>query len=425
MVCQAASQTRFRALKYEKGIAGRATIIVRIIACFQPLKFCQAEYFRHLLKPVTHPSGGFFGWMGGGCGSWFPQQQLDWQLTNLNSLNSPMHLGQLNVIPPTMNPGSNMVLPIGTLPVNGYPGLLHSQDVQTNENHAWFYCLPRFRQAVVPAFNSFLKEQLLANPHENFGDTIKPKVGAGCAQKRFLVFDQSGDQTTLIFGSGIENPVKRPTSWGPKPPGAYNLTKEDLGFKGDANLRSVPNSFDELDEFNGTDLQSEMHEDTEELNALLYSDDDSDYTDDDEVTSTGHSPSTMTAHEKLDWFEGSTEEVASSAGPTKKRKLFDRDHDDVPSLMPTESSVKFNPHLDSEDDAESSCANSQYPRCGEMGSLSGNKRMRNEKIRETVSVLRSIIPGGKGKDPMVVIDEAIDYLKSLKLKAKAFGLDSP
>lgn len=53
MVCQAASQTRFRALKYEHGIAGRAAIVVRIIACFQPLKFCQAEYFRHLLKPVT------------------------------------------------------------------------------------------------------------------------------------------------------------------------------------------------------------------------------------------------------------------------------------------------------------------------------------------------------------------------------------
>ncbi|ESR47102.1 hypothetical protein CICLE_v10003720mg [Citrus x clementina] len=41
MVCQAASQTRFRALKYEHGIAGRAAIVVRIIACFQPLKFCQ------------------------------------------------------------------------------------------------------------------------------------------------------------------------------------------------------------------------------------------------------------------------------------------------------------------------------------------------------------------------------------------------
>nr|GMC87734.1 transcription factor BHLH021 [Ipomoea batatas] len=53
MVCQAASQTRFRALKHETGIAGQATIIVRVIACFQPLQNCQAEYFRQLLKPVT------------------------------------------------------------------------------------------------------------------------------------------------------------------------------------------------------------------------------------------------------------------------------------------------------------------------------------------------------------------------------------
>ncbi|KAF7817008.1 transcription factor BHLH021 [Senna tora] len=53
MVCQAASQTRFRALKHENGIAGSSTIIVRVIACFQPLRECQAEYFRQLLKPVT------------------------------------------------------------------------------------------------------------------------------------------------------------------------------------------------------------------------------------------------------------------------------------------------------------------------------------------------------------------------------------
>ncbi|KAL7092517.1 hypothetical protein ABFS83_12G165700 [Erythranthe nasuta] len=53
MVSQAASQTRFRELKHEKGIAGCATIIVRVIVCFQPLQDCQAEYFRHMLKPVT------------------------------------------------------------------------------------------------------------------------------------------------------------------------------------------------------------------------------------------------------------------------------------------------------------------------------------------------------------------------------------
>lgn len=53
MVCQSAGQTTFRALKHLNGTAGSATIIVKVIACFQPLQDCQAEYFRHLLKPVT------------------------------------------------------------------------------------------------------------------------------------------------------------------------------------------------------------------------------------------------------------------------------------------------------------------------------------------------------------------------------------
>lgn len=48
MVCQAAGQTRFRALKHENGIAGSATIIVRVIACFQPLQDCQVSVRRFL-----------------------------------------------------------------------------------------------------------------------------------------------------------------------------------------------------------------------------------------------------------------------------------------------------------------------------------------------------------------------------------------
>ncbi|KAG8097453.1 hypothetical protein GUJ93_ZPchr0013g37476 [Zizania palustris] len=46
MVWQAAAQTRFRVFRHENGIA------VRVIACFQPSQDCQAEYFRHLLKPL-------------------------------------------------------------------------------------------------------------------------------------------------------------------------------------------------------------------------------------------------------------------------------------------------------------------------------------------------------------------------------------
>jgi hypothetical protein len=42
MVCQSAGQTRFRTLKHEHGITGN--IVVRVIACFQPLQDCQVIF---------------------------------------------------------------------------------------------------------------------------------------------------------------------------------------------------------------------------------------------------------------------------------------------------------------------------------------------------------------------------------------------
>lgn len=355
------------------------------------------------------------------CGSWLPQQQFGWQLPNLTCSSAPVGLGLQNSIPTIMNHGTSIVLTKGKLPSNTYLGLPHSQVVQANEPCAWFYCLPRFRQAFTPASNSVLKEQLPACPNDN-EEAIKPQ--AGSAHKRFLVFDQSGDQTTMIFSPGIGTPIQCLASWGPRQLNANNLSGDEPSGRGEAKHHTGPYSFNELDETNGTDMHSEMHEDTEELDALLYSDEESDYTDDDEVTSTGHSPSTMTTHEKQDWFEGSSEEVASSARPTKKRKVFDGDYDNVPSPMVTANSMKFSPHVETLDDAEFSCGNSQNAGAGEMGSLSGNKRIRKDKIRETVSILRSILPDGTGKDAMVVLSEAIDYLKSLKLKAKTFALDN-
>lgn len=62
MVCQSAGQTRFRALKHENGTAGSATIIVKVIACFQPLDDCQVRYdcYFHLLIIIkckkSHPT---------------------------------------------------------------------------------------------------------------------------------------------------------------------------------------------------------------------------------------------------------------------------------------------------------------------------------------------------------------------------------
>ncbi|TYI28362.1 hypothetical protein ES332_A05G239300v1 [Gossypium tomentosum] len=451
MVCQAATQTRFRALKYENGIAGSATIVVRVIACFQPLQDCQAEYFRHLLKPVTETASRlpfsllqhkllvcgyisatwcyeylliilwntFFKFYG--CGSWFPQQQFHWQSPNLNSLAAPNPLGLQSTNPRFMNLGTDMVSVTGTSQFYANPELSHFGVSQRNEPRGWFYCLPCFRQVFAPASNSLLKEQHLADRYENLKESGTSKAGTGAAEKRFLVFDQSGDQTTLIFSSAIGTPTKCLSSWGPKSPAAGNFNGDVPMAKATRNLHSGPISTD-VSYHKGTDVQSEMHEDTEELNALLYSDDDSEYSEDEEVTSTGHSPSTMTAQDEQ--FEGGSEEVDSSTRLIKKRKLLDGSYGCLPLLMDTANLGNFNRYSEYEDDADSSCAKGQNPGSGDTDSSSSNKRMRKDKIRESVTVLRSIIPGGEGKDAVAVLDEAINYLKSLKLKAKTLGLNT-
>ncbi|KAJ8445084.1 hypothetical protein Cgig2_029456 [Carnegiea gigantea] len=306
MVCQAASQTRFRALKHENGVAGCATIIVRVIACFQPLCDCQAEYFRHLLKPVT----------------------------------------MQNTSIPFAGPCTDAASPNHALPALRYSELLNLMPMQLKQPRGWFYGLPHLRQGLVP--NTTLQEKLPHNaslflgkvPNENCGVGNTPIPAIRQAPKQFLVFDQT--------------------------------------------------------------------------------DDEGNYSDDDEETSTGHSPSSLTAHEKQDWFdEEDKDEVASSAGPpVKRQKLSDSGCED-PSVTNAANSVYPNGSWEYKDDAESGCAGGRP-----VGSLPGNKRLRNEKIGETVSILQTIIPGGKGKDAIMVLDEAINYLRTLKSKAEILGLSS-
>ncbi|KAJ6735668.1 TRANSCRIPTION FACTOR BHLH145 [Salix viminalis] len=366
--------------------------------------------------------------MGEDWGSLFPQQQFNWQSPNSNYLGASLAFGQQNTRTLVMGPNINMVSTNGV----GYPftEVLHSRASQENEPQGWFDGLPCFRLALMatsnsglkekrPLLDSVLKEKLPTAPPDDKED-IMPKAVSGCDKKRFLFFDQSGDQTTLIFGSGVGPPVQRMKSWIPKPTVGFDLNREIPGAKESQNFHLGPITSDEFVEDDGID----MHEDTEELNALLYSDDSSGYSED-EVTSTGHSPSTMTTHDKRDWFDGSAEEVASSNGSIKKRKLFDGGYIDGPSLMDTATSLKPTSCFGYEKDAESRCDNVTNSVSHEMGSESGNKRMRKERIHETMSILQNLIPGGKGKDAIVILEEAAQYLKSLKFKAKALGLDAP
>ncbi|KAL8504658.1 hypothetical protein ACS0TY_016005 [Phlomoides rotata] len=227
---------------------------------------------------------------------------------------------------------------------------------------------------------------------------LKAIVSDKPAQKRFLVFDQSGDKTTMLFSSGVQTPAQFGTYRVPIPPMSRNLKEE-----GDTNGRLSPNlNGANVEDYSRDVSEDEMHENTEELDALLCSDDDSDFSEDDE-TSTGHSPSTMTDDNGVpESVEEGGEEVDSFCVPTKRRKF---------------SSLKTGSDSALESHAESSCKD-------ELDSWSGRKRSRKERIHETVSILQTIVPNVNEKDdPIVVIDEAIQFLKSLKVKAKALGLD--
>ncbi|KAK6126151.1 hypothetical protein DH2020_040129 [Rehmannia glutinosa] len=274
---------------------------------------------------------------------------------------------------------------------------------EPNNSQNWLYRMPHFRKAFPPAFD--------------FGQQKSPTMGPTPAPKRFLVFDQSGDKTTLMYSSGIQTPVQFGARFVPYPPTTHNLSKEELRVSSNP-LR--PSINDENIENNSRDVtEDEMREDTEELNALLCSDDDTDFSEDDEETSTGHSPSTMT-----DNGVEIGEEVDSFAGPTKRQKISDGGYNKVPSSNVRDaSSLKTFACSALEDDAESSCGD-YFNKQRKEGFGPCCKRLRREKIHETLSILQSVIPNVNGKDAVVVIDEAIQYLRSLKVKVKALGLDA-
>ncbi|GJU39694.1 transcription factor bHLH145-like protein [Tanacetum coccineum] len=322
-----------------------------------------------------------------GFDSWFRDQPTDWQSPNPNLSSAQFGLGPRVSVPSF----GNMVSPKAT--------------TRQEQPCGWFYGLPRYRQGLIPVVNATVKEQLPV-----MGPDVTQAVNG--VQKKFLVFDQSGDQTTLIYSSGVGTAPARyqypSLNNNPKPQhGSYPV--------------HVPET---IKEDNGNDSSSEMREDTEELNALLYSDDDDDdeeneYNCENEETSTGHSPSSMIrfGEQKLENVIGIEEEVASSGGPTKRRKLED-DGNITNALEDTASSGKSGIYCSGND------GNEVFEE--EFSSFScGDKRPRIEKMKETINLIQNLIPGDKsGKNAIMVIDEAIQYLRDLKVKAKALGLDS-
>ncbi|KAL7157100.1 hypothetical protein ABFS83_02G055000 [Erythranthe nasuta] len=208
-------------------------------------------------------------------------------------------------------------------------------------------------------------------------------------QKRFLIFDRSGNQTRLFFSPSF-------------PPKDQIINESRL----DRQFLVKPENLDES--HLNDDGEGDMLEDSEEINALLYSD--SDYDDDDgndEATSTRDSALISNnnnykegSFDKGKLLEELVEEVASSDESPKRQRLIN-------------GGYKKSSYND-DDDAESSYAGAR--------NSGGKREKKGIKVMEALKILESIVPGLESKDPLSIIEKAIGYLESMKNEAEALGV---
>ncbi|PHT30001.1 hypothetical protein CQW23_30390 [Capsicum baccatum] len=346
-------------------------------------------------------------------------QDPAWTSPNLNYATTLLQPGHHLGVPTLYTPAISAAHAVSPGLSYFVPCLPNSKAAQQNEVN-W---LP----SLAPTKNEYPSDTKLFLPHSTVFKS-PPTDASVNSQKRFLICDQSGNQTRFFFSQG-------------RPPENENTTPKEMfgvyGVHQNENLNAVveqrshvrPLIEEKLDGSCVNGEESNTHEDTDEINALLYSSDgiegdEDDYvcgeTEDDEVTSTDRSPCANQGccgcgkHEQLS--AELTEQVASSDGTCKRQRLLDGGYK-------KSSSIESRWPNDNEDDVESRCLRGSLPPSGKDMDSNLSTRERKVKIRETLRVLQSLIPGIKSKDPLLVIDEAIDYLKSLRGKAKASGVD--
>ncbi|XP_022855569.1 transcription factor bHLH143-like [Olea europaea var. sylvestris] len=334
------------------------------------------------------------------------QQLSAWNLPNLDDV-ALLQLRQNNSLPWFPNSSTfsaNVGFPGCT--ISNLPG---SKTGQLNRVDGFFQHLCRRFESSSPIINPYLKDSQCGLSY-GLGMSANPAGASFTSQKKFLIFDQSDNNTRLFFSPSFSPSQNQIVASNTAAGGCG--TCDEMAVQMDQEPQSlvkpiILEKWDENDSAGG----SEVHEDTEEINALLYSNSNDEYDDDgenDEVTSTGHTPLTIEEGYDKDIQIGElVEEVASSNGSVKRQKLLDGGYKKS-SLLDTRGPVKRDSPLNYEDDVESSCA-------GEHNSddIDSIKRVKKVKIRESLKILQSIIPGLKNKDPLLIIDKAISYLNYL------------
>ncbi|GAB2292026.1 hypothetical protein Dimus_026274 [Dionaea muscipula] len=273
--------------------------------------------------------------------------------------------------------------------------------------------VPEFQTGFLPPNPPPRVKQFLP-PAELDGEPLPFKKDASSfpQQKRYLIFDQSGSETRLIVSS-LQSPVHGPISTLRKPMHAYGFPREDYGVQAATNnCLQMPGLLKGTSEDYIVEEISCSHEDTEEINALLCSDDEDleiDDDDDNDEVSTGHSPLAV----KEDYKEKEQqleEEVASSEFSSKRRKGLDGGRCCELPLMDASNAVVSPLGLWVDENGIDFSSS--------LGRVFECKQARKDKLHDTLRILQSIVPGAKGKEPLLVIDEAIKYLKYLKFEAK-------
>uniref|UniRef100_A0A2P2KQ61 Uncharacterized protein n=1 Tax=Rhizophora mucronata TaxID=61149 RepID=A0A2P2KQ61_RHIMU len=324
---------------------------------------------------------------------WCCPPHCTWQSPNLNGMNSmlePLKQGCLsstaNLSPSTCMFSANPAMP-------GFAKVPCWKMWQRNEVYGLPHYLPPHFQNLLPVANPCPNENLSVFS-SGLSVQAAPNTMPQC-QKGFIIFDQSGNGMRVLF-SPFNSTIPRQTMAATKPIFDYDLQKG----KGAAGMEHMnlakPMLQNVSDEKHLSCEGSEMHEDTEEINALLYSDGDGydNYSDDDEVTSTGRSPFALGLnYGTQEHVNETTEEVALSDVPNKRQKLRDGGYK-KPALADTASSVKV--------EGPNGYAESIGQIQGEeIVSNLENKQLKKDKIRAKLKFLKSIVPGAKDGDPTV------------------------
>nr|KYP61174.1 Transcription factor bHLH143 family [Cajanus cajan] len=296
----------------------------------------------------------------------------------------------------------------------------HNADTSLKETHVGGALQRLFYGLEAPSIpNTSLKETHVGGSFQN--------ANPSSLQKRLLIFDRSDNKTRLFYGPVLPL-VQSPTVAATKFAQSYVANGEGQASNvGQKNLPSY--SLPEVSVKDHAVIEeSENHEDTEEINALLYSDDDNGNDDDDdsdEVTSTDRSPlATKMTHVIQEQFEDMKEDVASSDWPNKRLKLIDGDYNRSSPPVQRSNLARPNGTCDCVSDAESKNSSGwlySVDKAKVDDSVVCDIKLKKDKIRESLRVLENLIPGAKGKEPLFVIDGTIEYLKFLMSQSGALG----